>query len=83
MPFKYFLELVCDSYAAGKVYCKDNWTPKVQEDYWKKTRGDEYLNPKFVKLLDEVYANGTKYGLKKILKKKYLKKLYDKHIKEI
>ena len=82
MPFKYFVELVCDTYAAGQVYCKKDWTPEYQEDYWKKTRGDKYLNPKFVKLLDEVYSDGTKYGLKKIKKKRYLKKLYDKHIKE-
>ena len=82
MPFKYFLELVCDSYAAGKVYCGKGWTESYQEDYWKKTRGDKYLNPKMVKLLDEVYANGTKYGLKKILKRRYLKRLYNKHIKE-
>ena len=40
------------------------------------------LQDKFVKLLDEVYSDGTKYGLKKILRKRYLKKLYDKHIKE-
>ena len=35
-----------------------------------------------VKLLDEVYSSGTKYGLKKVLKKRYLRKLYDKYIKE-
>ena len=81
MPFKYFLELVCDSYAAGQVYCGKNWTEEYQENYWKKTRKDKYLNPKFVKLLDEVYSNGTKYGLKRILRKRYLRKLYDKYTK--
>ena len=39
MPFKYFLEMICDTYAAGMIYCKDKWTPEYQENYWKKVRG--------------------------------------------
>ena len=79
MPFKYFLEMICDTYASGMIYCKKGWTEEYQENYWKKVRGSKYLNPKMVKLLDEVYANGTKYGLKKILRRRYLRRIYDKY----
>ena len=79
MPFKYFLELVCDSYAAGRTYCGKDWTEEYQENYWKKSRKDKYLSPKLVKILDEVYSNGTKYGLKKVLKKRYLRRIYNKY----
>ncbi|MBQ9018706.1 MAG: catalase [Bacilli bacterium] len=81
MPFKYFLELVCDSYAAGMTYCKKGWTPEYQENYWKKVRNDKYLNSKMVKMLDEIYNSGTKYGLKKVFNRKYLKNVYDKYNK--
>lgn len=81
MPFKYFLELVCDTYAAGMTYCKEGWTPKYQEDYWKKVRDKAIIHPNMRKLLDRVYSDGTKYGLKVLLKKKYLKDLYNRYNK--
>ena len=79
MPFKYVLEMICDTYAAGMIYSKNEWSPKYQEEYWKKVRDSKYLNPKMVKMLDEIYSNGTKYGLKKVLRKRYIKKIYDKY----
>ena len=62
------------------VYHKKGWDESYQEEYWKKVRNSKYLNTKTVKLLDEVYRNGTKYGLKKILKRKYLRDIYNKYI---
>jgi len=34
IPFKYFLEMVCDTFAAGIVYAGKDWTKEHQLNYW-------------------------------------------------
>lgn len=77
IPFKYILETVCDSFAAGMVYEGKNWTKKSQLIYWNKTKDNARVNKKIYNFLDNVYKEVSKQGLKPILKKKYLKELYD------
>ena len=80
MPFKYFLEMICDSYAAGMTYHKKDWNPEYQLNYWNKVKDKANVDKKLEKLLDKVYLEGKKQGLNKILNKKYLKELYDEYI---
>lgn len=79
IPFKYFLEMICDSFAAGQTYQGKNWTKEYQLSYWNKVKDKAILHPKYRKLLDKVYQEVSEKGLDKVLKKKYLKGLYDEY----
>lgn len=81
VPLKYFLEMICDSIAAGQTYKKKDWSESYQLDYWNKVRNKAVLNPKMRKLLDKVYTDLAKKGYKTVVKKKYLKELYYKYTK--
>lgn len=80
MPFKYFLELVCDNLAAGMIYQGKNWHKGYQLEYWKKARDHARMNDKMKDLLDRVFEDVSKDGINKVLKKKYLRKLYKEYI---
>ena len=79
IPFKYFLEMVCDSMAAGQIYQGKNWTKEYQLLYWNKVKDNAIMHPKYKKLLDKVYLEISKQGLNAVLNKKYLRKLYDEY----
>ena len=81
MPFKYVLEMICDTFAAGMVYEGKNWKNESQLLYWNKVKETAETHPKIKKLLDHVYEEVSEKGLNKVLKKKYLKELYDKYTK--
>ena len=82
MPFKYFLEMVCDSLAAGMVYRGKQWTKSYQLTYWRKTKLKAKIHPKMIKLLDKVYKEISINGIKKGLTKKKMKELYDKYTED-
>ncbi len=76
MPYKYFVEMVCDSVAAGMIYRGKKWTKEYQLTYWLKTKDYAKINPKMDKLLTQVYMDISRLGIKKVINKKALKKLY-------
>ena len=82
MPFKYYLEMICDTMAAGQTYQGKNWSKEYQLSYWNNVRDKAKLNPNMLKLLDKTYLEISKKGLNAVLKKKYLRKLYEKYSKE-
>ena len=81
IPFKYVLEMICDSFAAGMTYQGKKWTKEYQLTYWMKARETAKLHPKIRKLLDKVYEEVSEKGLKEVLNKKKLKKLYEEYTK--
>ena len=81
IPFKYVLEMICDSLAAGITYQGKNWTKDYQLSYWHKVKAKATINPKIGNLLERVYKEVSEKGLNKVLKKKYLKELYDEYTK--
>ena len=81
MPFNYFLELVCDSFAAGIIYQGKNWHQGYQLEYWKRAKEKAKMHPKMVKLIEKVYIEESINGLNKVLRRKYLKELYDEYTK--
>lgn len=84
MPFKYYVELVCDTLAAGITYNGKNWKSDTQLKYWNnvKAKNSKYIHPKMVELITRTYEDVSKYGIKKVVKKKYLRELYNKYIGE-
>ena len=79
IPFKYAVEMICDRIAAAKVYQGKNYTDMSPYYYWNKHRDEECLNKKIQGFLTEVFELLGAHGEKIVLKKSYLKKIYDKH----
>ena len=76
MPYKYVVEMICDTMAAGIVYNGKNWTNYTQLEYWNKNKETAKINPKVAALLTEFYTQVAQNGLDKTLTKKNLKHLY-------
>lgn len=81
MPYKYIVELICDSFAAGIVYQGKDWTKEYQLSYWNRTKVRAKIPQELMNLLDEVYQTVADEGLKSVIKSKRLKAIYEKHIK--
>ena len=81
IPFKYFLEMACDSLAAGIIYEGKNWKNDTQLNYWNNAKKKAKMHPKMIKLLDELYKEVSIKGLKPVLKRKNLKEMYNKYTK--
>ena len=79
IPFKYVLELICDSLAAGMTYQGKNWTKEYQLKYWQKVKEKGKIHPKVKEYIEKVYTDVSNEGLKKVLHRKRLKKLYDEY----
>ena len=81
MPFKYYAELVCDSMSASMVYNGKNFTNDSELIFFESKRKDIILDPRFEELLYRTYKDISIYGVNYVIKKKYLRKLYDEYIK--
>ena len=79
MPYKYTVEMICDTMAAGIVYKGKEWTNSSQLEYWNKSKVNAKINPKLVALLDEFYTQVANEGLNKAINRKNLRELYRKH----
>ena len=83
IPYKYTVEMICDSLAAGMTYQKENWTNDYQLSYYKKDREKTRINPIIDKILLEVYESVAKDGIDNVINKKTLKKIYEKHAGDV
>ena len=79
MPYKYFVEMVCDSLAAGMIYQGKDWDQEYQMHYWLRVREKARIHPKMDKLLTKVYTDVAKKGIDVVLKKEYLSDLYRRY----
>lgn len=80
IPYKYTVEMICDTLAAGMVYNGKEWTKSSQKEYWQRTKEQAKINPKIAGLLTEVYDQVAEKGIKDVINKRNLKKLYKKHV---
>lgn len=81
MPYKYIVEMICDTLAAGISYNGKNWTNQTQLDYYLEDRKKKKINPVLDKILLNVYEEVSVNGIKKTITKKNIKKIYDKCVK--
>ena len=77
-----FLEYLCYTFSAGMTYQGKNWTKEYQLSYWNKIKDQARMDSKLKALLDKVYTEVSEKGLDAVLKKKYLKRLYESYINE-
>lgn len=80
MPFKYFLELLCDNLAAGETYQGKNWDKAYQLSYWNRTKDHAIMDQRLKELITRVYEEIAVEGINPVLKKSRLKKYYDEYI---
>ena len=80
IPFKYCVEMICDRIAAAKTYQGKKYTDMSAYYYWNKTRDDELVNKRIQGFITEVLELLGAHGEKVVINKKYLKKIYDKHV---
>ena len=78
IPFKYVLEMICDTFAAGMTYQGKNWTKEYQLSYWNKVKEEAQMKEEIKELLTTVYEKVATTSLKQGLNKKYIKDLYQK-----
>lgn len=82
MPFKYFLELICDDMAAGITYQGKNWTKEYQLSYWKHKKERVHMDENLKELLEKIFTEIAEKGINPVLKKDYLKRQYEEAIQK-
>lgn len=81
MPYKYLVELICDTLAAGKTYLKDNWNVGSPLEYYLNKDYKSFLHDETRALIYSIYLNILNYGLDDTfnkLKNGHYKSLYEK-----
>ena len=81
IPYKYTVEMICDTLAAGMVYKGKNWYPKYQLEYFNNRKDKAYINEKIKKVLEETYKEVALNGINKTINRKNLKKIYKEYVK--
>lgn len=80
IPYKYTVEMICDTLAAGMIYKGKEWYPGYQLEYFEKRKDKEFINEDIQKVLQEVYKQVNKKGINKTINSKNLKAIYHKYI---
>ena len=80
IPYKYTIEMICDTLAAGMTYQKDKWTKDYQLNYYLNKEHRDILNPIIDEILVDVYTKVSEEGLK-VINHKQLKKIYYDHVR--
>ena len=79
IPYKYFVELICDNLAAGMVYQGKDWEKESQLNYLRVKESKVIENEILIKMLEEVYSKIAIDGIDKVLNKKNLREIYNKY----
>lgn len=80
IPYKYAVEMICDTLSASIVYNGKDWKKDTQLNYYNKRTDKEYINPKIQKFLLTVYEQIAQDGIDKVINRKNLKKIYNESI---
>lgn len=82
IPYKYVVEMVCDTLAAGIVYSGKNWTNDTQLNYWNREKINSHMNEKTQEFLTNVYLQVSEKGINKVVNKKNLQSLYGRYCED-
>jgi hypothetical protein len=81
IPYKYAVEMVCDTLAAGLTYQGKNWTKEYQLSYYNNRTDKDMINENIQRFLKEVYEEVAKNGINKTINRKNLKRIYYTYVK--
>ena len=79
MPCKYAIEMICDRIAAGKTYNRKSFTYDNPLAYFYKEQSYMRIHPKIKAFMEEVLTKLKEDG-EKVINKKTLTEIYDKHV---
>ena len=81
IPYKYAVESICDTLAAGIIYNGKDWTNSTQLEYWNNVlaKGHAKINKKIENFYTDIYTQVSKKGIKEVITPKNLKQTYNKH----
>lgn len=79
IPYKYTVEMICDTIAASIVYNGKRWVPEDCLKYFENRKDLEWINDSTKKILKEVYESLINNGLDKTINKNNLKRIYNKY----
>lgn len=80
MPYKYTVEMICDTIAAGLVYKGKEWTNSSPLEYYNNRKDKEYINEDIKQVLVTVYEQVAKNGINKTITRKNFKKIYNTYV---
>lgn len=83
IPYKYIVEMICDSLAAGITYKGKEWTKEYQLSYWNRVKDMARISNELRAMLDEVYTKVAEEGIDKVINKKRLKEIYNRNFKNV
>ncbi|MGN1298451.1 MAG: DUF5662 family protein [Candidatus Scatovivens sp.] len=81
IPYKYAVESICDTLAAGIVYNGKNWKKSTQLEYWNNVleNGKVRINKKTENFYTDIYTQVSEKGIKTVITPKNLKITYNKY----
>ncbi len=82
IPYKYAVEMICDTLAAGIVYSGKEWKKDNQLNFYNKRKDKEYINPKIQNFLLTVYSQIANEGINKVITSKNLKRIYNECVSD-
>ena len=62
MPYRYFIEHICDTIGAGKAYMKDEWDHNAPINYYKSTDQNSFYNEETRRMVEYCYLYIAIYG---------------------
>lgn len=62
MPYKYVVELICDSIAAGQIYLKNSWTSQSPLNYYKTRDYRSFFHNDTRKFIERIYKDIAAIG---------------------
>lgn len=82
MPYKYTIEMVCDTLAAGIVYNGKDWKRSSQLEYWEREKSRSPLNENLKEFLTQIYTQVSERGIDDVINSKNLKDLYSRYCRK-
>lgn len=79
MPYKFVAEMICDKISAGMTYAGNNYSDSEPLEYYERERKTALIDERIDKVLIEFFTELKEKGLKKTLKKKKIKAIYNKY----
>ena len=82
IPYKYAVEMICDTLAASLVYNGKEWKRDTPLNYFNKRKDKEYINLGIQKFLLTVYEQIANDGIDKVVTSHNLKRIYEECVKQ-
>jgi len=81
IPYKYAVEMLCDSLSAGITYKGKEFKNDYPLWYWNNKKNKDLFHPKMQRFFEDVYNEIAEKGIAEVLKKDIIKEKYNKYCK--